>query len=718
MTVFNRPGISVSPVRPTRRMQGLARADVPVLLGYASRGPANAPVRIESLRQYLAIFGPPLPGTYLHDAVKGFFETGGRTAYVLRVVGPAARAATALCGEHWQVKAQTPLSALGPLDQFSDELPWFDHLRRTYGRSLPDTGAWANELSLILTAQTRQRLTATTDAATPNILFPGSLVGLTEKGLLRLNQDHDSVIVEVSRIDTARRQVVLTKPLEPPFINGHAVSIETITFDAEVLAQGQRVEFFTDLHVVADHPRAIAAVLTRQSLNLSLTFTGNDATDWADETRWPVPGRYDLSKGSADLAGVCMTTWLDAIEAQSKVDEIALVALPDLVQQPLRTLKDRAPAKMAPLNCDSPMAAPKAAVAGFVRDGATGLPINGCQVLAAGKGALAVTDETGFFYLGDLPLELIDLRLSAENYEDAETFLQSSTFAQRFASNVITPLPGDPDVADLAMMVIEGIRVFEADTVQTIQRKAVDLMGAYRVLVLDPPAPNMAPEALLNWRTQLGQSARMFAVAPWLALALDESGNLTAQPPSGHICGAFARAELAQGVHRAPANFALRHAKQLTDDFDEPTLTAFHSASLNPLRALPGQGLRLMGSRSLSGDYDWQQVSVRRVFDAIEKTLASRLAWAVFEPNSTTTRAILAFAVGQFLETLRMRGMFAGTTAEQAYAVVCDGSNNTPDSAARGELLIDIGIAPTRPYEFIRISLTAQADAIEVTEAT
>ena len=57
---------------------------------------------------------------------------------------------------------------------------------------------------------------------------------------------------------------------------------------------------------------------------------------------------------------------------------------------------------MAPSNCDSPVAAPKAAAAGFVRDGATGLPITGCQVLAAGKGALAVTDETGFFYLGDL----------------------------------------------------------------------------------------------------------------------------------------------------------------------------------------------------------------------------------------------------------------------------------------------------------------------------
>ena len=127
MTVFNRPGISISPVRPTRRMQGLARADVPVLLGYATRGPAHAPVRIESLRQFLAIFGPPMAGTYLHDAVKGFFETGGRTAYVLRVVGPDARAATALCGTSLMricrglticagpMAKACPIPALGPM---------------------------------------------------------------------------------------------------------------------------------------------------------------------------------------------------------------------------------------------------------------------------------------------------------------------------------------------------------------------------------------------------------------------------------------------------------------------------------------------------------------------------------------------------------------------------------------------------------------------------
>lgn len=714
MTLFARPGLSISPVRPTRRIEGLARADVPVLMGYATRGPVMEPVRIESLMQYLAIFGPPLSGTHLHDAVRGFFETGGRTAYVLRVVGPSASMAYSDCGTWWRARARTPLQALGPVDRFDEDMPWFDHLRRTYGLSLPDPGAWANDLSLVLTETAKQRGVAGSDAASPDLLFASGVAGLSAMGLLRVSRGANRAVVQIARVDAARSIVVLTQAL--PFAGGD-VDYQTVTFDAEILAQGQRVERFTDLHLVPEHPASIARRLNQQSLNLSLAFTGKAGVDWRDATVWPAMGRFDLGKGSADLAGLSAQSWQDALVAQARVDEIALIGMPDLVRQPGAARTDLTPAVLPPLTCDLPTARPKAALAGFVRDGATDKPVKDAQIVAAGEGALAVTDAAGFFFFDGLSSSLIDLRLKAKGYQEAETFLQSSTAAQKYAPPAPTPQADDPDLSVIDLVALDDIRAFDAGEVQDIQRGALDLMGCYRVMVLDPPAPDMAPEALLNWRTALGQSPRLFAVAPWVAVALDEIGTLTDQPPSGHVCGAFARGELGQGVHRAPANIPLRHAKSLTADLDEATLAAFHAASLNALRALPGQGLRLMGSRTLSGDFDWQQVSVRRLFDAIEKTLAARLAWSVFEPNSITTRAILAFSVSQFLETLRKRGMFAGTTAAEGYSVTCDGTNNTPDSAARGELTIDIGIAPSKPYEFIRISLTAEADAIEVTEA-
>ena len=707
MTLHNRPGITLAPVLPQRRVQGLARGDVPVLIGYATRGPAMEPVRIESQRQFEAIYGAPLPGVHLPDAVKGFFESGGRIAYVLRVVGPGAAAARATISPRWQAVARTALTALGSLD--GEGLPWFDHLRRTYGADLPDPGSWANDLTLTLTRAFRTRTTARVVSAL--IIAPATLPGLTLHGLVEC--PGDGTVARITGVDVARGQVHLDRELTAP--KDTELSLQTVTFDAEIRQQGQQIEAFADLHLVPDHPGSIAARLNRQSGVLSLRFDGA-TPDWTDRSLWPAAGIWALENGTADLAGLTTGTWTDAVDAQARVEEIALLALPDLVRQPDPARTDLQPSARATVDCARPEARPTAAIAGVVRDGATGPAVAGCQVLAAGHGVFRITDADGFFFMDGLPLDLIDLRLSAAGFEDAESFAQSSTAAARFKTKPV-PLPAaDPALVILPLIAIDAIHSFDAADVILVQQALPGRMGDYRIAVCDPPAPASEPQDLLQWRAQLGQQSRLFAVAPWLSVERD--GSLLAQPPSGHICGAFARAELAQGVHRAPANLPLRHVKQLTMDFDEPTLAAFHEAGLNPLCALPGQGLRLMGSRTLSGDFDWQQVSVRRLFDAIEKTLASRLAWSVFEPNSTTTRAILKFSVEQFLETLRKRGMFAGATAAQSYSVACDGGNNTPDSASRGELFIDIGIAPTKPYEFIRFSLTAQADAIEVTEAT
>ena len=56
MSLLNRPGVYQRPVRPTRRFGGLARRDIPVFIGFTTRGPALEPVRIESLRQFAGVF--------------------------------------------------------------------------------------------------------------------------------------------------------------------------------------------------------------------------------------------------------------------------------------------------------------------------------------------------------------------------------------------------------------------------------------------------------------------------------------------------------------------------------------------------------------------------------------------------------------------------------------------------------------------------------------
>lgn len=58
-------------------------------------------------------------------------------------------------------------------------------------------------------------------------------------------------------------------------------------------------------------------------------------------------------------------------------------------------------------------------------------------------------------------------------------------------------------------------------------------------------------------------------------------------------------------------------------------------------------------------------------------------------------------------------GALVGATPEQAFYVICDESNNPPSSVAEGKLIVDIGVAPSRPAEFVvfRISQWQSGDS-------
>src|SRR3712207_3470177 len=55
------------------------RTDVTGFVGIAERGPLRKPVRVETVRQFEAVFGGHIGGGYLAYAVRAFFENGGRT---------------------------------------------------------------------------------------------------------------------------------------------------------------------------------------------------------------------------------------------------------------------------------------------------------------------------------------------------------------------------------------------------------------------------------------------------------------------------------------------------------------------------------------------------------------------------------------------------------------------------------------------------------------
>jgi uncharacterized protein len=100
MFAYRTPGVYFEWLDRIRNITRL-RTDVVGFVGIAVRGPLHRPVKLESWQQYLSIFGEigDQPQGFLGFSVRGFFENGGLECYVVRVVDPdqAAPATFAVC---------------------------------------------------------------------------------------------------------------------------------------------------------------------------------------------------------------------------------------------------------------------------------------------------------------------------------------------------------------------------------------------------------------------------------------------------------------------------------------------------------------------------------------------------------------------------------------------------------------------------------------------
>jgi uncharacterized protein len=134
------------------------------------------------------------------------------------------------------------------------------------------------------------------------------------------------------------------------------------------------------------------------------------------------------------------------------------------------------------------------------------------------------------------------------------------------------------------------------------------------------------------------------------------------------------------------------------------------------IRALPGRGLRILGARTVSSDPDWRFVNVRRLLIMLEKAIDRSVQWAVFEPNDRITRAKLTLSLTSFLLALWQRGALMGDSPDAAFRVRCDEENNPPAARDNGQLLAEVKVAPSQPFEFVVLRVGRVNNEFRTTE--
>lgn len=745
------PGLYRQPVSPVRPAGGLARGDIPVLMGYARRGPVAMPVRIHSLGEFEEWFGSPLNHGFLWHSVKGFFENGGLSAYVMRIAPPAAKAASVVRSRQdltsastpalaWKAEASFPWMMLDPRKrdarQRSDSAIWvqlFEQVIRDNGPRSHDAGGFGNSLVLRATRTSRVRTETFADAADPqNHSSVQSLSGLEAGSILELSQtaadsSTHSLVRIPFRIDAPRGKIIWKDALPQGLFDlTKPIRIASVEFDVSVFSEGQILQRFAGLSPNPHHSMALTSVLSVSCRSLhfapqiqmngtpvaaSLQVAELAQTDWADELNWPPEGDYLLSGGVDALDKIVKEDWLAAFAILPKLADAAMLAAPDIVLPqselpPFESIqandndcKDLSPIEQGFF---------RGRVSSFSSDGGE-VPLPGVTVDVKGKGNTAITDAGGLFLATDTGSSLITLQLSKQGFEPLEFQVQ--------------PFPYPPSTpVDLTLTPITSPKVFVADEIAELQAALGNpaIAGPYKIAFADPPSAAMLAEDLLTWRARLGDSQRTGFFAPWLNLpSVSRGGSLTqaiACPPSGHVAGAFAAAERSVGIHRTGANMQLRHAESVTLAIDDAVQEGLNPAGINAIRALPGRGIRIFGTRSLSADPEWRYLTTRRIVDSIEKSLEISLRWMVFEPNNLITRHSVETTATILLDRIFRQGILAGPVASGAYSARCNLENNDDATRADGKLVVDIGVAPTKPFEFIFFRLGHEFEATQVTE--
>ncbi len=265
-------------------------------------------------------------------------------------------------------------------------------------------------------------------------------------------------------------------------------------------------------------------------------------------------------------------------------------------------------------------------------------------------------------------------------------------------------------VPDLMWLYRQGAFVSREEAV-SMQKTVLDWCAVQggRFAILDS-LPGLDPSGVKEQRGGLRDSPWGALYYPWVRVpgGPGEDGA-DILPPCGHVAGVYARTDRDVGVHKAPANEVLEEVVGL-----EARVTAAVQAGLNPLgvnciRAFPGRGIRVWGARTLGLDPGLVYVNVRRLIGTVGRWVDYNMAHVVFEPNNQRLWTGITRDLTAFLGGLFHRGALAGTTWEEAFYVKCDDETNPKEVRAAGQVVTEIGLAPTVPGEFVVVRVRQDA---------
>lgn len=188
----------------------------------------------------------------------------------------------------------------------------------------------------------------------------------------------------------------------------------------------------------------------------------------------------------------------------------------------------------------------------------------------------------------------------------------------------------------------------------------------------------------------------------WVALNADIAG-LCAKVDSTHDTwfspGGYTKGQI-KGVVKLSWN-----PNQSERDF-------LYKISINPVVTFAGQGTVLFGDKTgTTKPSAFDRINVRRLFLVLEKSIARSAKYQLFEQNDPITRQQFIASVEPFLRDVQ------GRRGIEAFQVIADETNNTPDVVASNEFRGTILVKPRYSVNFLILTFTAVGASVSFATA-
>ncbi len=301
-------------------------------------------------------------------------------------------------------------------------------------------------------------------------------------------------------------------------------------------------------------------------------------------------------------------------------------------------------------------------------------------------GAVGSNVQAGAAYFGSITDAATDAQgLVDADYTDAITLLENK---DEYAFNIIT-VPG----------------LTQQNNGTTIS-KVVSLAETRgdAIAVVDPVGYG---DTLANAVSEAGEINSSYAASywPWVQVG-SATGKNAFVPPSVVIPGVYAFTDGASAPWFAPAGLVrggipnVIQAERKLTKADRDTL---YDGNVNPIATFPGQGIAAFGQKTLQKKSSaLDRINVRRLLIELKKFFGDQARNLVFEQNTIATRNRFLSIVNPYLESVvQQQGLYS-------FRVVMDDTNNTSDVIDRNQLVGQVFIQPAKTAEFIVLDFTVE----------